>query len=329
MTPEQRRPHLLLVDDVPSNLQVLVESLPEDAFKLQVATSGADALTLLQVPPYPDLILLDIMMPDMNGYAVCREIKRRPSVQHIPVIFVTALDEARDEVLGFEAGAVDYITKPFDPEVVEARIRLQLKLKFASDQLRRLQSHVHGTPSPQTRNLFHKRGAFWDLRFQGGPLTPMRDLLGLNYLDFLLHHPGKHFSVEELVFLVSPSERAQLMLSAAEWIDAKSMAFYHQLSTHIVGMEETLGESPPPPIATSDIDQLLGELRRIGVLGSDTPNGVEHRDRYRKSVGNAIRRAIKEMSQVNLTLASHLQHPNLRLGHEIIYAPDPPVTWGE
>lgn len=117
---------ILLVDDVPANLRTLTDLLSAH-YRLRFATSGLQALQLLKADPLPDLILLDVMMPDMDGYAVCREIKRWVTTQHIPVIFLTALDEDNDEVLGLEVGADDFITKPFKPEIVLARIRNLLR----------------------------------------------------------------------------------------------------------------------------------------------------------------------------------------------------------
>src|SRR5688572_28794416 len=99
---------VLLVDDAPENIQVAREIL-KDTFRTRVATSGVKALELVKVLPSPDLILLDVMMPEMDGYEVCRALKADPSTREIPVIFLTAKTEATDETRGFEVGAVDYI----------------------------------------------------------------------------------------------------------------------------------------------------------------------------------------------------------------------------
>lgn len=123
---EDRRPRLLLVDDEPTNLHVLRQILGED-YRLQFATDGHKALQLAQ-QQRPDLILLDIMMPQLNGYDVCRQLKADPKTECIPVIFVSALSEMGDEADGFEAGAVDYIIKPVRAPVVRARVRTHLSL---------------------------------------------------------------------------------------------------------------------------------------------------------------------------------------------------------
>ncbi|MDT8438302.1 MAG: two-component system response regulator [Wenzhouxiangellaceae bacterium] len=126
---------LLVVDDVPENLALLGESLAED-FRVRVANSGARALEVADSDPRPDLILLDIMMPEMDGYEVLARLKRNPRTAEIPVIFVTAMDALEDERRGLELGAVDYITKPIRPAIVQARVRNHLALKRARDQLR-------------------------------------------------------------------------------------------------------------------------------------------------------------------------------------------------
>ena len=130
--PDQR-PRLLLVDDEPTNLQVLRHVLQAD-YRLLFATDGARALQVAR-EQLPQLILLDIMMPGMDGYAVCRALKADPATAGIPVIFITALNDSQDETAGFDVGGVDYITKPVSPPVVRARVRTHLSL-VRMDELR-------------------------------------------------------------------------------------------------------------------------------------------------------------------------------------------------
>jgi len=129
----QPLPLLLAVDDEAGNLQLLRQIL-QDSYRMLYAKDGPRALELARQEK-PALILLDVMMPGMNGYEVCRQLKADPVCTAIPVIFVTALSEPRDEVIGFEAGAVDYITKPVSPPIVRARVRTHLSLVRA-DELR-------------------------------------------------------------------------------------------------------------------------------------------------------------------------------------------------
>ena len=129
------KPTILVVDDTPDNL-TLMTALLKDDYRVKVAHNGERALRLVQGTDPPALILLDIMMPDMDGYEVCRRLKADPTTESIPVIFLTARSEAEDETRGLSMGAVDYIVKPISPPVVMARIRTQLMLKSASDFLR-------------------------------------------------------------------------------------------------------------------------------------------------------------------------------------------------
>ena len=127
MTPaHDQRPRLLLVDDEPTNLQVLRHILQAD-YRLLFATDGERALQVAR-EQRPDLVLLDIMMPNMDGYAVCCALKADAATASIPVIFITALNDSQDETSGFDVGAVDYLTKPVSPPVVRARVRTHLSL---------------------------------------------------------------------------------------------------------------------------------------------------------------------------------------------------------
>jgi len=132
MVESGRKPKVLIVDDTPENIQVLMETL-KDQYTIVAAINGEKALQMAVAEPRPDLILLDIMMPGMDGYEVCRRLKADEQVQHIPIIFVTAKTEVEDETLGFELGAMDYISKPFSIPVVKARVKAHLELKILRD----------------------------------------------------------------------------------------------------------------------------------------------------------------------------------------------------
>lgn len=126
MTNELSKNKILLVDDTPANIRYLVEAL-RDQYELIISTNGPEALKLASSGK-PDLILLDIMMPDMDGYEVCKKLKENNATKDIPVIFVTALTEKNDEDKGLSLGAVDYITKPFNMAITKIRISTHLEL---------------------------------------------------------------------------------------------------------------------------------------------------------------------------------------------------------
>ena len=130
------KPKLLVVDDQPINIQVMHQLFGGD-YQVFMATSGAQALAICQANP-PDLVLLDIVMPGMDGFEVCSQLKANDATCNIPIIFVTAHTDAAQETHGLSLGAVDFIAKPVNPAVVRARVKTHLTLKFQSDLLRKL-----------------------------------------------------------------------------------------------------------------------------------------------------------------------------------------------
>lgn len=145
---------ILVVDDAPVNIQILNEALKSDN-RIFFATNGADALKIA-ANTMPDLILLDIMMPDMDGYEVCRRLKADPLLKDIPVIFITAMSQHESETAGFELGAVDYIAKPFSPSIVRLRVRNHLELKRQRDMLSQL-AMLDGLTAVPNRRAFDEQ----------------------------------------------------------------------------------------------------------------------------------------------------------------------------
>lgn len=139
MTSLLRKQCILVVDDTPENIDILSDILGQD-YRIRVATSGEKALSIVYSDEPPDLILLDIMMPGLSGFEICRRLKANPDRRRIPIIFVTAMTSVEDERQGLELGAVDYITKPISPPIVKARVRTHLALY---DQNRELERMVH------------------------------------------------------------------------------------------------------------------------------------------------------------------------------------------
>ena len=148
---EPERATILLVDDVPANLSLLSGILRDD-YRIQLATSGAKALELVEAGA-PDLILLDIMMPEMDGHEVCRRLKSNPNTCDIPVLFVTAQNQVEDEELGLTLGAMDYIHKPISPPIIKARVRNHIAMKLQTDALKRL-TLVDGLTNVSNRRHF-------------------------------------------------------------------------------------------------------------------------------------------------------------------------------
>jgi DNA-binding response OmpR family regulator len=143
---------ILIVDDTPNNLRFLSTTLTEQGYKVRSVTDGLMALTVAQAAK-PDLILLDIMMPNLDGYEVCQRLKANEQTRDIPVIFLSALDEVIDKVKAFTVGGVDYITKPFQLDEVLARIETHLSLRAAQKEIRQLNAELEQRVRQRTAQL--------------------------------------------------------------------------------------------------------------------------------------------------------------------------------
>ena len=146
------KPAVLIVDDAPDNI-ALISSLLKETYRVKAATSGELALSLVEGSSPPDLVLLDIVMPGMDGYEVCRRMKANPASADIPVIFLTARSEAHDEEKGLGLGAIDYITKPISPPIMLARIRTHLRLKSVSDFLKDKNAYLESEVARRTEEI--------------------------------------------------------------------------------------------------------------------------------------------------------------------------------
>ena len=149
---EFKKPTILVVDDMTTTL-LLLHNLLKDTYEVKIAKSGTKALEILESPNDIDLILLDIEMPDMNGYDVCKRIKNNETIKNIPIIFITGRTSQEDEEYGLNLGAIDYITKPFNKAIVKLRIKNYLNLKIKNDMLEKL-SMYDGLTNIRNRRFF-------------------------------------------------------------------------------------------------------------------------------------------------------------------------------
>ncbi len=159
MSVYSKRPTVLVIDDEPFNLSLMDGLLSKD-YNILKASNGPMALELAFAEP-PDLILVDVMMPVMDGFEVCRRLKDNAATMHVPVIFITAKNEIQDEELGFSVGASDFIHKPISAPIVSARVKTHLKIKFMQDYLRGENSKLLANASEKSAELQQLKDFMW------------------------------------------------------------------------------------------------------------------------------------------------------------------------
>ncbi|MGE5543409.1 MAG: diguanylate cyclase domain-containing protein [Bacillota bacterium] len=168
---EQTKQRVLIVDDSLFNIQIIADIL-KDYCSVLTARNGVDALRIACSNPPPDLILLDIVMPDIDGYEVCRQIKANEETRDIPVIYLTGKDNEKDEEYGLSLGAIDYITKPFNPSILKARVKNHLQLKYYRDCLTQIGMADVLTGIPNRRRFDETMSVEWRRAVRSGqPLS--------------------------------------------------------------------------------------------------------------------------------------------------------------
>ncbi len=273
----QTTPNVLMVDDTPANLELLTVMLRVRGYKVRAAVSGKLALQAARNNP-PDLILLDINMPGMNGYEVCAELKADERLKDIPVIFLSALSETMDKVKAFGAGGVDYITKPFQFEEVEARVETQLELR---KQKRRLQENYD-----KLRELEKMRDALvhmiiHDLR---SPLTGIQ-----GFLELIGENAKGSLSPEHIRYIAEALKSAKQMIQiTSDVLDTSKMeAGKMKLEPVECGLDGMIKE------AVSGLTALL-EGREVRFTPPEKPSTVlADRDIIFRVIQNLLGNAIK------------------------------------
>jgi putative two-component system response regulator len=280
--PAKLQPKLLIVDDEPTNLKVLKQVLQQD-YRLSFAKNGVDGLELA-ARELPDLILLDVMMPEMTGYEVCQRLKSQPKTQHIPVIFVTALKDEIDETRGFDCGAVDYITKPITPAIVRARVRTHLSLVHAQElkkthlqliqRLGRAAEYKDNETGMHVMRMSHTSkilalalGFNEDFADKLLQAAPMHDIGKIGIPDHILLKPGRLDDEEMRVMQQHPQIGAEILANTnSELIQlAHSVALYHHEKWDGTGYPAQLkGEAIPIEgriVAVADVFDALTNKR--------------------------------------------------------------------
>jgi adenylate cyclase len=276
---DHSRKTVLIVDDTPANIAVIA-GLLKDQYNTKVATNGEKALALAGAEDKPDLILLDIVMPGLDDYEVCRRLKASPATQDIPVVFLTARTEAEDEQKGFQCGAVDYIHKPFSPPLVMARVKTQLALRRAVQQAREAQQ--------QADDLLHcllPESAAEEIRSIGTVIPRRYEKVAVlfcdiaNFTAYCDRHPPEDVVARlDAVFVVFEQVAAAYGLEKIKTIGDAFMA----ASNLLTEVAEPLGAAIRCGLEMTSrlVNSELGWEARVGVHYGPVVAGIVGQERY-------------------------------------------------
>lgn len=321
---------ILIVDDEPFNVDILEQELEELGYGTASAMSGQEALAKI-ASEAPDLILLDVMMPGMDGFTVCRILKGQETTQLIPIVIMTALGAKEDRIKGIEAGADDFLTKPVDRRELLARIQAAIKMKQAVDRLKEQR-----VPD----NSFHREGEYWTIAYQG-KIVRIKDSSGLRYLAYLLRYPHKEIHVMTLVASVEGQLETVLLDfkelnlqiglgDAGEILDIKAKASYKQ---RLSELREELADAQRcndiGRVAKTDreLEFLTQELIHAVGIGGKDKKAASPAERARVNVQRAIKAALERIALHHPNLGAYLAS-TVRTGMYCVYLPDLQLSSG-
>jgi class 3 adenylate cyclase len=288
---------VLIVDDTPTNIGV-ISGVLKDSFKTKVATNGEKALVIASAAEKPDLILLDVIMPGMDGYEVCRRLKANPATRDIPVIFLTAKTDAEDEEKGFEVGAVDYIHKPFSGPLVLARVKTQLALQAALWQAREARNQadelLHALLPKAAADEIRSIGTVIPRRYENVAVLFCDVTNFTSYCD--KHEPEDVVSRLDALFVIFEQVAARHGLEKIKTIGDAFMAAAGLLNQ----VEDPIGSAVRCGLemASTMIDAQLGWEVRVGVHAGPVVAGVVGQERYQFDIwGDTVNVAARMAGQ--------------------------------
>jgi CheY-like chemotaxis protein len=339
---------ILLVDDQPGNLRLLEAILAPYGYDMTAVSSGEEALRVIESSP-PDLVLLDIVMPGMKGYEVCRRVRANEATRFLPIVMVTA-NPGQDKVAAIEAGADDFIVEPFERHELLARVRSLLRIKSYHDTIERMAAELaqlnhtleERVAAQVSENLalrglggtavFRREGEFWTVAFEGAAFR-LKDAKGLHYIARLLREPGREIHVLNL--LAPSAEQGDALRrgagDAGEILDAEAKRDYRsrleELETELREAEEW-NDAERAARAKEERELLAHELGAAVGLGGRDRKAASDAERARINVARAIKAALERLATHSPALGRHFE-AMLRTGTFCVYLSDPdaPVRW--
>jgi len=339
---------ILLVDDQPQNLRLLQGLLGPYGYTIDAVSSGEEALRVSAENP-PDLVLLDVVMPEMSGYEVCRRIRAAAVTSFVPIVMMTASPD-EDKVAAIDAGADDFVFKPFDKQELLARIRSLLRIKSYHDtieqqaeELAQLNRTLQDRVAAQVVEIlalrglggtarFRPEGEFWTVAFEGAAFR-LRDSKGLHYIAALLRQPGRELHSLDLAGSRAPSEGQPVHggSDAGPILDPQAKAQYR---ARLDELEEELREAEQwndrerVSRANEERELLAHELAAAVGLGGRDRKAASDSERARLNVTRAIKAVLDRIAEHSPALAQHFE-ATLRTGTFCSYVPDPrsPLRW--
>ena len=265
-------PTVLVIDDVSMQRQLLIDIL-EPHYHVRGAADGASGLAAAEQRPVPDLIMLDVVMPGMSGYDVLRSLRESPATRDVPVVLVTALGDADSERLGFEAGAVDYLPKPFRPPIVLARVRAHLERAAALRELAKINARLEAV----VENLkAFSYSVSHDLH------APLRILRGM--LDLLVEHDGERLSEAGRYYLTRSVRQSERMTQMIDDILAYSRADLVELHRDPLDLQA---------LARDVVDELSPPEGSVTFVVEPLPRVLADRTMIRQVFSNLVSNAVK------------------------------------